>query len=659
MRASPQAKTSGRWVGWAVLLLLAAVLGVAQTRGNTRAMAPQIMPVPSIEPSCADLIVNGGFETLTGPEFEAEPWVRGGNVVYTDFTANTGANSAFLGGDNDAAHALLQQVTLPGDALPASEVISATLRFWWGGLTDEVDHPHDYMYVRVYDSAFELLDELWSVSDADVGIGAWTAVELDMLAYKGQTVHVTFEAATDAQNATAFFVDDVALEVCQVIQPTPTPTATNTVPPSPTSTNTPVPSATPTVSPTPHSVTLTWTEGGYQGTVDSWLDGWYPDTNYGNDSDMWIRSADIKRPVIYFDVSSIPAGSTIVGARLWLMTDFYRSHPQTINVAVYGLKRAWNETQVTWNRAQVGALWAAPGADNTASDRDSVAADTRPIYDTVKWYDWNVTSLVQQWVSGGRTNHGMLLVGTGNTCEMHFWTSECSVAGQRPRLEVQYVPGTAPTATRTAVPSATPTTGPSATPTLPVGGAEIVLQRGLNGYSGLVDTHISEWQPADNFGPEPRLAVRQNGVRSALLRFDLSSVPAGIDLIDARVEMYCVKRSNTAPMTISVTRLVKWFAPRQANWTRATGLLLWGIPGCKEPAVDLARRATSSTLVSTVEDWHSWDVTPLVQLWLDGARNNGMIFTGAGAASVEYSYYASDSTWNADRTPRLVIRYAP
>ncbi len=658
MRASSDSNTSVRWVGWVALVLLAAVLCVVQAQGYARSLTVAGPPPPTPEPSCGDLVLNGSFETLT--DLEAEPWMRGGNVIYTDYTANSGVNSAFLGGDNDASDLLLQGVTLPDDELPASEVISATLRFWWGGITDEIDHPHDYLKVWLYNAAYEPLVELWSASDGDVGIGAWTQVELDVLAYKGQTVQIVFQALTDSQNATAFFVDDVALEVCQIIQPTPTPTATNTVPPSPTSTNTPVPSATPTITPTPASVTFTWTEGGYQATYDAWLDGWYGDTNYGNSSNMWIRSADIKRPVIYFDVSSIPAGANVIGARLWLMTDFYRSHPQTIDVSVYGLKRSWTESLVTWNQAQTGVNWTEPGANNTTSDRDGVAADTRAIYDTVEWYDWDVTGLVQQWVSGARPNYGMLLVGAGNTCEMHLWSSESSVPNQRPRLEVLYDWGSAPPITNTPVgPSATPTVGPSATPTEAAGGVEIVLQRGLNGYTGLVDTHISQWQPADNFGTAPRLAVRQNGVRSTLMRFNLSGVPAGVTVNEARVEMYCVTRTNPGPMTISVTRLVKWFAPKRANWTQATSLLYWGIPGCKEPAVDLARRATSSTDVSTVGEWHSWDVTPLVQLWLDGARNNGMIFTGAGPASVEYNYYASDSTWNADRTPRLIIRYTP
>jgi hypothetical protein len=62
--------------------------------------------------------------------------------------------------------------------------------------------------------------------------------------------------------------------------------------------------------------------------------------------------------------------------------------------------------------------------------------------------------------------------------------------------------------------------------------------------------------------------------------------------------------------------------------------------------------------VSSVNDWHEWDITPLVQSWLSSpATNRGVLLKGDGATSVEYIYASSEYWWASNLTPRLVIRY--
>jgi uncharacterized protein YfaQ (DUF2300 family) len=87
-------------------------------------------------PVCADRIVNGGFESLSGDE--APPWVRGGGTSYTSLEHRTGTSSAWLGGYNNAADTLYQQVTIPSHTAP-EEVTQVTLGFWWGMITQGND----------------------------------------------------------------------------------------------------------------------------------------------------------------------------------------------------------------------------------------------------------------------------------------------------------------------------------------------------------------------------------------------------------------------------------------------------------------------------------------------------------------------------------------
>ncbi|NLG27344.1 MAG: DNRLRE domain-containing protein [Chloroflexi bacterium] len=155
------------------------------------------------------------------------------------------------------------------------------------------------------------------------------------------------------------------------------------------------------------------------------------------------------------------------------------------------------------------------------------------------------------------------------------------------------------------------------------------------------------------------MTVRRNGVRTSLVRFNLSSVPSGLTVTEARVELYCVARSNPGPLTISVHRAIRWWGEGRANWTVAAKGLLWGVPGCKQYGVDLGRRVLSSVDATATGQWYSWDITGQVQSWLGGARNHGLVFVGSGPASVEYQFLTSESTWNAPRTPRLVIKYQP
>jgi hypothetical protein len=488
-----------RWLGLAALVGLALWVSASIAPPSAPVHAEDVVPPHTSTPACVSAVVNGGYETIS--EGEATPWVRSGSVAYITDTHYSGSYAAALGGANDATGRLYQDLVLPGDDLP-TKVNELSLSYYYGVLTDETEHPADSLYVRLYDTADQLLTTLETLTDNDPN--AWQQSQFDLLAYKGQTVRLAFEVETDAQNATTFFLDDVGLNVCQIVQPTPTntpePTSTSTSTPTytPTFTHTPLASATPSMTPTPVTVSFRAGDNGYTSTYDSFLDSWYPRANYGAISLLNIRSDDARRPVIYFDLSAIPAGVTILDARLWLMTDFYRSHPQIITVSAYGLKRAWVENEVSWEVAQGDDQWAVPGANSITADRDAVATASREIYDTATTYDLDLTPLVQAWVNGSRPNYGLLLVGSGNTCEMRFFSSASSVLSQRPRLVVTYRGGgVSPTSTYTPLPgpSATPTAAASPTPTATVPGPEIVLQNGLNGYTGVVDTYLSGSRP--------------------------------------------------------------------------------------------------------------------------------------------------------------------
>ncbi len=156
--------------------------------------------------ACSEQLTNGGFESGT------TPWVQtssGGYQIIANNRPRTGTMSAFLAGYNRANDTIYQQVTIPANAT------SATLTYYWNMATQEVGATkYDYMYARVQNSSGANLATLETRSNADVQ-NTWTKSTFNLLAYKGQTVRIHFQATTDSIYTTSFFVDDVSLNTCQ------------------------------------------------------------------------------------------------------------------------------------------------------------------------------------------------------------------------------------------------------------------------------------------------------------------------------------------------------------------------------------------------------------------------------------------------------------
>ncbi len=108
------------------------------------------------------------------------------------------------------------------------------------------------------------------------------------------------------------------------------------------------------------------------------------------------------RPVLQFDVSGLDHSSVVLNAELGL----YIQSKTTANVApigVYQLTRPW--FQASWNNADTGVPWTAPGGDfasTAAATNSAVGASTGAF----RLYP---TQLVQQWVNDPSTNDGLLL----------------------------------------------------------------------------------------------------------------------------------------------------------------------------------------------------------------------------------------------------------
>lgn len=240
---------------------------------------------------------------------------------------------------------------------------------------------------------------------------------------------------------------------------TPTAPATATRPPTPTPTAT---SATPTPG-VPFTLVLSQGQSGYAGASDTYISGWSPEQNYGDNSSLAVRSGDWMASLFRFDVKNIPPDARIESAVLRIYVAS-QSNPNILQASVHMVVRTWDARSASWVLATSDETWSVPGARGVGQDIGE------PVHEEIMqkagtWYSFDITDMVRQWVDHPETNYGVILRGEGPAgVQYNIVSSDSPSAANRPALEVQFVlPTYTPTATPTFTP--TPTETPTATPT--------------------------------------------------------------------------------------------------------------------------------------------------------------------------------------------------
>ncbi len=169
-------------------------------------------------------------------------------------------------------------------------------------------------------------------------------------------------------------------------------------------------------------------------------------------------SNDIRRGAIKFDLSAIPAGSTILSATLTLHMSMSISGAQTI--ALHRVLQDWGEgtsnaglggagrgegdgvqataNDVTWLFTFFNTQrWNTPGGDFVATPSAATSVDAVGSY---SWSGAGLTADVQQWVNRPATDFGWILTGneSAQPTVKQFDTKENSTPADRPALVIVY-----------------------------------------------------------------------------------------------------------------------------------------------------------------------------------------------------------------------------
>jgi len=177
--------------------------------------------------------------------------------------------------------------------------------------------------------------------------------------------------------------------------------------------------------------------GGYTGCADNYFYANDPDRNRGTSELLRVTgyadyAGEMQRSIVKFDVSSIPSGTVITNATLWL----YSFNPVQVKgstgfYGAYRLTQDWNELTSTWN-----VPWTTSGGDfegvpdATAPKQSATAAPC--------WYSFDVTARVQGWINAPSGNYGWLIKCTDEMLhnQDEFYALDTANASYRPKLVV-------------------------------------------------------------------------------------------------------------------------------------------------------------------------------------------------------------------------------
>ena len=434
----------------------------------------------------------------------------------------------------------------------------------------------------------------------------------------------------------------------------PTATPTDTVVPTDTPTITPTPTDTPAVTPTPVILNL----GPANTTVkDTYLSKWVTDENYGGGAlgqRLRVYASDF-RSMVYFDTSSIPTDATLFQASLHLYLDSYEHRPDIVpNVGVYRVVTDWEELQATWNHRLTEVSWASAGCDS-AADRDTTPVSSALIEGVSLWYQWPLTSLVQEWVWHPTSNKGVILINP-LWRDLRFHSSDCG--HNMPYLHVEYTVGAGPGPTETVTPTETPSVAP--TPAL----VEI--------HDASQDSYISNIgeQATQNFENYGLRVMAGYSTKRSLLDFDvISRVPPGVEIVSAALRLTASNLDDghtDRTMPIGAYLVHRPWVANQVTWQEAETGTGWTLPGCDGVPGDRSGTPSGTTTVLEISTgthpWqravYDWDVTSIVQAWIDAPGDQaGLVLVGHDAYR-EIGFY--DSAYSIeDMHPVLLVQWRP
>jgi hypothetical protein len=174
--------------------------------------------------------------------------------------------------------------------------------------------------------------------------------------------------------------------------------------------------------------------------MDSYVYQWTPARNYGASDKIWVENQSasaMANGLLKFDLGRIPYGARVASAVL----ELYQGNASLSGgpIGVHRVTRDWVEGtkngtvgRSNWRRRYDLSPWVSPGGDY-----DAVSFATTVVSGT-GWSAWEITGLVNGWVSGEFNNAGLALVAETFGTAAQFASSDSADPTRLPKLTISY-----------------------------------------------------------------------------------------------------------------------------------------------------------------------------------------------------------------------------
>ncbi|MDJ0755199.1 MAG: DNRLRE domain-containing protein [Ardenticatenaceae bacterium] len=327
----------------------------------------------------------------------------------------------------------------------------------------------------------------------------------------------------------------------------------------------------------------------------------FPDTNYGSTTGLFLDSDEfnfLSRSLIRYDLSAIPAGSTIIEATLSLYQTQQDSAPN-LQMDLERVTATWAENAVTWNNRPA-----------TAPCCEATSINNPP---TQRRFVFDITTTVDRWVnqSAAFPNYGVYLTtSSSDTYYILGFGSREYDADKRPDLVIHYIP--------------------------PNNDAVKIV-------SAEADATITRNGADTNYGSLSELAIGSSEFYDYefLLRFDLDDLGPGAEIESAVLLLDLATDQSTQDTDMEAVRVAKSWAENTVTYNnRPTTTDVVGT-GQVEQTVD---RKFAIDVTSAVQAWVSDPTTP----------NHGLLVRHSGLTGLNSFSFSSREGADA---PLLVVRY--
>jgi len=171
----------------------------------------------------------------------------------------------------------------------------------------------------------------------------------------------------------------------------------------------------------------------------------------------------------------------------------------------------------------------------------------------------------------------------------------------------------------------------------------IILQPGPEG----IDAGVGKRFPLVHYGSfyYSWSGNSADSIMRTYIKFDLSTIPIDAKVIDAKLMLYQFYMGGSDNFTIGLYKVTSDWEENTINWDTQ--------PTCSCNVEALCDIIVSSNI------WRSWDIDVLVQGWLYGIDNYGMLLKDTDETSVNSfaTFYTSDYTDDLSKRPKLEIDY--